>query len=83
MATQMAQDGGRGAFAAEHRTLDRCRVAMVAAHEHAIAEHDPSFRIEWRSLGRLTVGDDVSAEVLPFSGCRTEPASQLLATPLR
>ena len=64
----MTHDGGCGAFA-EHRTLDRCGIAMVAAHEHAFAEHDPSFRIEWRSLAWLTVGDDVGAEVFPFAGC--------------
>jgi hypothetical protein len=57
-------------------------VSRWSPHEHAIAEHDPSFRLEWRSLAWLAVGDDVGAEVFPFAGCQTEPASQLLARPL-
>lgn len=50
------QHGARGALAAEHRTLDRCRVAMVAAHEHAVAERDPLLGVKRRSLSGLTCG---------------------------
>lgn len=56
------QHGARGALAAEHRPLDRCSVAMVAAHEHAATDRDLLLGVKRRSLSGLTVRNDVSAQ---------------------
>ena len=76
---EVAQHRLRGSTSAEHRSLNRRGVAVIATHESPVAEVDRLLRIQrWRLCG-LAMRDDISAEMLPVAGHGAEPPGELVA----
>src|SRR5205823_10665366 len=79
IAPQLGQHGGRGALSGEQGALDRGRVAVVAAHEQAVAQAHRAAGREARPLVGVAVRDAVRAEVVPPVDLGAEPLAELPA----